>query len=79
SDDQGKSWRRLEEGFMAEANRLGWPLAPRFHGKDEVWVWCDFEYGGADGGREPGQPSGLFYSPDRGASVESIATSAPLL
>lgn len=24
SDDQGKSWRRLEEGFMAEANRLGW-------------------------------------------------------
>ncbi|MDO7895248.1 hypothetical protein Q5Z23_37390, partial [Pseudomonas aeruginosa] len=32
SDDQGKSWRRLEEGFMAEANRLGWALAPRFHG-----------------------------------------------
>ena len=30
SDDQGKSWRRLEEGFMAEANRLGWALAPRF-------------------------------------------------
>ncbi len=79
SDDQGKSWRRLEEGFMAEANRLGWALAPRFHGKDEVWVWGDFEYGGADGGQEPGQPSGLFYSPDRGASVESIATSAPLL
>ncbi|MFK1432260.1 hypothetical protein ACIU0H_01190 [Pseudomonas aeruginosa] len=79
SDDQGKSWRRLEEGFMAEANRLGWALAPRFHGKDEVWVWGDFEYGGADGGREAGQPSGLFYSPDRGASVESIATSAPLL
>ncbi len=43
SDDQGKSWRRLEEGFMAEANRLGWALAPRFHGKDEVWVWGDFE------------------------------------
>ena len=55
SDDQGKSWRRLEEGFMAEANRLGWALAPRFHGKDEVWVWGDFEYGAADGGREPGR------------------------
>lgn len=81
SDDQGKHWTWLSEGWFAEADRLAWSLTPYFHGTDEVWAWgrpsaADDDSSEAASG---GVSTGVFYSADRGASSTAIVASEPLL
>ncbi|XVN15507.1 hypothetical protein QZH47_04035 [Pseudomonas corrugata] len=39
SDDQGKRWTWLVNGWFPGADQLAWNLEPYFHGADEVWAW----------------------------------------
>jgi hypothetical protein len=66
SDDQGRSWSVVPDGWFPEANWIAWTLAPRFHGDDEVWVT-----GKEDSGLRPA----IFYSPDRGKTADRVALS----
>lgn len=79
SDDQGQSWQWLESGWLPQVNWQAWSMRPQFHGDREVWAWRDFEFGEEQAAPTQGSPSGLFYSPDLGRTVESVAASAPLL
>lgn len=66
SDDQGRSWSIVPEGWFAKANWIAWTLAPRFHGDNEVWV-----AGKEDSGLQPA----IFYSPDRGRTADQVGLS----
>ncbi|WP_233832523.1 hypothetical protein [Paraburkholderia sp. ZP32-5] len=63
ADDQGKNWRVLQGGFMADAGWLAWGLNPYFHGSNEVWA--------------AGQGK-LFYSSDQGAHAQAIESTDQL-
>jgi hypothetical protein len=74
SDDQGKSWRWLEQGFLPEAHRYARAIQPYFHGANELWVWKDRSMENDwDDPEKAGKFYGeLYYSPDLGKSSEII-------
>lgn len=81
SDDQGKSWAWLRQGFFPEVDSLAYSLRPYFYGADEVWAWSSPE-----GFDEPSDeqrpefvPTGVSYSADRGASSRPILARESLL
>ena len=77
SDDQGKQWTGLEQGFFAEADQVAWSLDPYFHGSDEVWAWGSLS--AMDAEVPGGIATGVFYSADRGATSTPIVTAESLL
>nr|WP_199039660.1 hypothetical protein [Dyella sp. ASV24] len=70
SDDQGKSWQWLKEGFFPKANLVAWAMQPEFFKGDQVWVW--------DAPSDDAQGIGLFYSPDLGKTVVPIESTSPV-
>lgn len=70
TDDQGKSWQWMKDGFFPQANTLAWSLQPQFFKGGEVWVWD--EPHGDD------QDTGLFYSPDLGKTVVPVQAKSPV-
>lgn len=70
SDDQGKSWAWLRDGFFPDVSGAATTITPYFYGKDEVWAWRwadDIE-----------PLSGVFYSADGGAHSTPITVTEPL-
>lgn len=81
SDDQGKHWTWLPNGWFPAADWLAWSLTPYFHGKDEVWATSPPQ-------RIPDPYSetasdliatGVFYSADRGVTSTPIYATESLL
>lgn len=70
SDDQGKSWQWLKDGFFPQANLVAWAMQPEFFKGDQVWVW-DAPNGDAQG-------IGLFYSADLGKTVVPVESTSPV-
>lgn len=81
SDDQGKRWTWLEQGWFPQADQLAWNLKPYFHGADEVWAWGTPS--GLDNERGEDSPgaisTGVFYSADGGDHSVPIMASESLL
>ncbi|MDR3445830.1 MULTISPECIES: hypothetical protein [unclassified Dyella] len=72
SDDQGKSWQWLKDGFFPQANLVAWAMQPQFFKGDQVWVWVwDAPNGDTQG-------IGLFYSADLGKTVVPVETTLPV-
>lgn len=58
TNDQGKTWTFLQNGFLADVNAFATSLMPLyFYGDKEIWAW---------GGEQ------LFYTSDQGENVEAI-------
>lgn len=77
SDDQGRSWSVMPQGWFAKANTIAWNLTPRFFGDNEVWVAGkeDSSLKSADEfSLEPVRPA-IFYSPDQGRTAQRVALS----
>lgn len=81
SDDQGKRWTWLVNGWFPGADQLAWNLEPYFHGADEVWAWGKPSGIDNESGEDtPGAIStGVFYSADRGMSSTPIVAAESLL
>lgn len=74
SDDQGKTWTWMREGWLAQAQSLAWELSPYFHGQHEVWVASDVSDGIISSEEDvPSAASTLFYSNDGGQSSVRVA------
>ncbi|MCP1510629.1 MULTISPECIES: hypothetical protein [Pseudomonas] len=71
SDDQGKTWTWLAEGFFPELGGVLTQLAPYFYSQNEVWAWRN-----PDEIEEEGRSvqTGVSYSLDGGQHSTPIAT-----
>lgn len=83
SDDQGKSWQWQKEGFFKPVYFQSWTLEPTIYNRQNTWLWRE-ESEDQEGktiylGHETGKPSGLYFSPDLGKTIEPIQASAPIL
>ncbi|MGH8778816.1 hypothetical protein [Paraburkholderia sp.] len=85
SDDQGKSWRWLKDGFFPDASSSADHVRPSFFNNQEVWAWSDYQSSAVpadayqNGGDALQSAMHLFYSPDAGESVQQIKATGPLL
>lgn len=81
SEDQGKSWRWLENGLFPQANQIASNLTPWFHGSDEVWAWGYPSGTDNESGEDsPGAiATGVFYSDDLGTSSTQLFAHDSLL
>lgn len=70
SDDQGKTWAWLEDGFFPDVNGVATNISPYFYGQDEVWAWRSAD------DAEP--QAGVYYSADGGAHSTPISVTQPL-
>ncbi|MDR9877253.1 hypothetical protein RJC98_18890 [Pseudomonas allii] len=70
SDDQGKTWRWVADGFFPEVSGVATLVSPYFYNQDEVWAsrWADDV--------EP--LAGVYYSADGGAHSTPITVPQPL-
>ncbi|MDT8905842.1 hypothetical protein G7W60_08935 [Pseudomonas fluorescens] len=81
SDDQGKRWTWLEQGWFPKADQVAWNLKPYFHGTDEVWAWGTPSGVDNESGEDvPGAIStGVYYSADRGDHSTPVMAAESLL